>query len=125
VRLLVDANLAPIVAARLRDAGHDALHVVEIGLHSASDVEILDRAAADDRVVVSSDSDFGAILARRGQAKPSFVLLRHRNELTPGEQAELLVANLSELVAELEAGAVVTFTRSAIRLRRLPFDESR
>jgi predicted nuclease of predicted toxin-antitoxin system len=36
VRLLLDANLSPEVARRLKVAGHDAIHVVEIGLVTAS-----------------------------------------------------------------------------------------
>jgi len=32
MRLLVDENLSPRVARLLREAGHDAAHVVEIGL---------------------------------------------------------------------------------------------
>jgi predicted nuclease of predicted toxin-antitoxin system len=91
VRLLVDANLSPRVAELLIAAGHDARHVVEVGLTHASDATIL--AAADDegRVVVSSDTDFGALLARHDRASPSFVLIRHMNQLTPDEQACLLV----------------------------------
>jgi len=31
-------------------------------------------------VIVSSDTDFGALLARHDRATPSFVLLRHVND---------------------------------------------
>jgi len=44
VQLLIDANLSPRVAARLRDHGHDAVHVADIGLLSASDKVILAHA---------------------------------------------------------------------------------
>jgi predicted nuclease of predicted toxin-antitoxin system len=46
VRLLLDANLSPKVARRLNDSGHDATHIVEIGLMTVSDPEIM-RAAAE------------------------------------------------------------------------------
>jgi predicted nuclease of predicted toxin-antitoxin system len=105
----------------LRNAGHDAVHVFDVGMHQASDDEVVEYAAEQHQIIVSSDTDFGAILARRGSARPSFVLLRHQNELTPTEQAELLVMNLPDLAVDLEAGAVATLARSAVRLRRLPF----
>ena len=75
---------------------------------------------ADERVIISSDTDFGALLARHDHEKPSFILLRHVNELTPVQQAGLLVANLDAIADELDAGAVVTFDRTRIRVRRLP-----
>ncbi|MGF7239462.1 MAG: DUF5615 family PIN-like protein [Frankia sp.] len=121
MRLLIDANLSPRVAARLSDGGHDARHVVDVGLGSASDSEVLAWAASEDRIIVSSDSDFGALLARLGGFKPSFVLLRHLNQLAPDQQAELLLANLPRVVDDLSAGAVVTFLRDRIRVRSLPF----
>jgi predicted nuclease of predicted toxin-antitoxin system len=124
VRLLVDANLAPTIAARLRDADHDAVHVFDIGMHSATDAEIVERALSEGRIVLSSDTDFGAILARRGELKPSLLLLRHRNEIAPADQAQLVIDNLPTLAAELADGAVITFTRASIRVRRLPFNES-
>jgi hypothetical protein len=44
VRLLVDANLSPRVAQTLRDNGHDAVHVIDVGLATATDTEIAARA---------------------------------------------------------------------------------
>jgi len=46
VKLLLDANLLPGVGRRLKEAGHDAIHVRDVGLLSAPDPEIL-QAAAD------------------------------------------------------------------------------
>ena len=70
---------------------------------------------------MSSDSDFSAVLARYGRSEPSFVLLRHANDLGVDEHAELLVIGLPAVEAELVAGAVVTFARGRVRSRRLPF----
>ena len=44
MRLLVDANLSPAVAAQLRDAGHDAVHVIDVGLATATDPKIVEHA---------------------------------------------------------------------------------
>ncbi len=48
---VVDANLSPRLAVLLRDAGHDAVHVRDIGLRTASDDEIIDYAISTDRIV--------------------------------------------------------------------------
>jgi predicted nuclease of predicted toxin-antitoxin system len=121
VRLLVDANLSPVVAARLRDVRHEAIHVYDVGLAQASDEQIIEYAHEHDYAIVSADTDFAAILARLDRAKPSFVLLRHVNEMTPDQHAALLQANLDALAEDLEAGAVASFARGTIRVHRLPF----
>jgi len=73
-------------------------------------------------VIVSSDADFGALLALRHLAKPSFVLLRSADHLTSRQQADLLLANLPALADDLEAGATATFARGRLRVRRLPIE---
>jgi predicted nuclease of predicted toxin-antitoxin system len=57
VNYVVDANLSPRLAEFLRDAGHDAVHVRDIGLRTASDDEIIDYAISTDRIVISHDTD--------------------------------------------------------------------
>jgi predicted nuclease of predicted toxin-antitoxin system len=121
VKLLVDANLSPRVVSALNAAGHDVVHVFDVGLGSATDRVILLWAESRSRTIVSSDSDFGALLARHDRARPSFVLLRHLNDLSVDEQITLLVAGLPAVEQELDAGAVVTFARGRVRSRRLPF----
>jgi predicted nuclease of predicted toxin-antitoxin system len=104
--------------------GFTVSHVVDVGLGTATDIEISSWASEHGHVVISSDSDFGALLARTGSAEPSFVLLRRLNELGPDQQADLLLANLPRVIDDLEAGAVVTFVRDRIRVRALPFRSS-
>jgi predicted nuclease of predicted toxin-antitoxin system len=120
MRLLVDANLSPRVAIRLRDAGYETIHVGDVELLRASDMEIAAYAVAERRTVVSADSDFATMLAFNGQSAPSLVLLRSIDTLRPDEQAELLVANLPAVEAELVEGAVVSLSPAHLRVRRLP-----
>jgi predicted nuclease of predicted toxin-antitoxin system len=111
VRLLIDANLSPKVAA-LRKAGLESVHVGDVGLLTAPDQAILDYAAVNALVIVSADSDFGELLAAaRGATRPSVVLLRSADRLTSDEQAALLAANLPVVADDLEAGAIVTIAR--------------
>jgi uncharacterized protein DUF5615 len=53
LRFLVDNALSPRVAERPSEAGHDAVHVRASEMQAASDPVIFDRAAAEDRIIVS------------------------------------------------------------------------
>lgn len=120
MRLLIDENLSPRVARLLREAGHDAAHVTEVGLGDTDDAVIVDAAADDARAIVTADTDFGALLAARGNSSPSVVMLRSSDHLTPDEQARLIVTVLARLGDELEQGAIASVTPERVRLRELP-----
>ncbi len=120
MRLLIDANLSPRIAARLRGAGHDAVHVADIGMLAASDQAIIAHAAGSGLVIISADTDFGELLAVSGATRPSVVLLRSADHMTPDQQATLLIANLPAVAAELDSGAAVSIARGRLRVRPLP-----
>lgn len=120
MRLLVDANLAPQVALRLREAGFDAIHVGDLGLLNGSDSAMFDRAVADQLVVVTADSDFGMLLALRRATSPSVIHLRHVAELPPDAHVALLVANLSAIESDLERGAIASLSPTRLAVRDLP-----
>jgi len=120
VKLLLDANLSPEVGRRLKEAGHDAIHIRDIGLLSAQDPEILLAAAEEGRILLTADTDFGALLALGSLASPSVLLLRSADHLRPSEQAELIAVNLPSIADDLEKGAIASLTRDRLRVRDLP-----
>jgi predicted nuclease of predicted toxin-antitoxin system len=120
MKLVVDANLSPRVADDLRAAGFEADHVVEIGLMTASDDEIFDQAIADGLTVVTADSDFGMLLALRRSKSPSVVHLRGVDKLTPADHSALLIANLPQIIEDLEEGAIVSLSPTRLAVRDLP-----
>jgi predicted nuclease of predicted toxin-antitoxin system len=58
MKFLIDAQLPPALCRWLETRGHEAEHVFGLGLISASDAMIADRAEAADAVLVSKDEDF-------------------------------------------------------------------
>jgi len=120
VRFLLDANLSPALLTPLRDAGHDAVHVADIGLLTASDDLILSTAEDEHYTVITADSDFPMMLALRRATTPSVVHLRHINELTWQNQGALLTANLPEVLRDLQEGAIVSLSPTRMAIRRLP-----
>jgi predicted nuclease of predicted toxin-antitoxin system len=122
MRFLVDNPLSPQVADGLRQAGHDVAHVRDYGMRAATDLEIFTRAASEDRVVVSADSDFGTLLALRNEAKPSVILIRSAGQRRPSEQVALILTNLPVIEQALLSGSIVTFKGDRIRIRSLPIN---
>lgn len=90
-------------------------------MHAAKDEAILARALQEDRIIVSADTHFGAILAAQGSDRPSFILFREPNLLVARDYFETLVRGLPLLEPELVAGCVAVFRNGRLRVRKLPF----
>jgi predicted nuclease of predicted toxin-antitoxin system len=58
MRFIVDAQVPPALARWLMARGYEATHVASLGLQSASDSAIWERAIAIDAVIVTKDEDF-------------------------------------------------------------------
>jgi predicted nuclease of predicted toxin-antitoxin system len=120
MRFLIDNPLSPKVAEAMRESGHDAVHVQDYGMQALPDVEIVDRARKEQRIVITADTDFGLIMARRRTRKPSVILFHHSFSHRPADQAKALIENLPQLASALKQGSLIVMEDRRIRIRALP-----
>ena len=120
MRFLVDNALSPAVAEGLRQAGHDARHVRDYEMQASTDEEVFTRAAQENRVLISADTDFGTLLTLREETKPSVILFRQSSGGHPRVQLELLFSILPKISEQLERGCVAVLKRGVWRVRVLP-----
>lgn len=119
MRFLADAGISPETADFLRRRGHEAVHVRELGMQRAPDRLLVDRARAEDRVLVTFDLDFGEILALGVMVSPSVVIFRLSDE-----RAESVNRRFEEVISAqadtLLSGALILVKDARYRIRRLP-----
>ena len=105
-----------------RTHGIDAVHWSEIGTYSATDREILAWARKNQCVIFTNDLDFGAIIAATGADFPSVMQLRDL-DITPSNNAEILIDVINRYSEQLGNGAIVSVDAKRSRVRILPVSE--
>ena len=111
--------LSPNLARWLQTEGHDAVHVSTIGLNRADDIEIIARAVAERRTVITADLDYPRLLAIAGTSNPSLILFRGGD----WSDAEIIGRMGAILAVTGEADmeqSILVVERDRLRRRRLP-----
>jgi predicted nuclease of predicted toxin-antitoxin system len=119
MKLLLDQGLPRSAADLFRNIDIDAIHVGEIEMSAAEDVEIIQKAIAEDRIIVTLDADFHTLLALNRSTSPSVIRIRIER-LRAQSLVDLLMKVTNECQEELEQGAAVTVEAKRIRIRLLP-----
>jgi len=119
MRFLTDHDVYFVTVMWLRREGHEVITAKELGMHEANDVDLLAKAKALDRLFVSRDKDFGALVFFHAETSPGVLFLR----MIPSEieevhrQLQRLLREQPETVLK-ESFSVVESHR--YRIRRLP-----
>jgi predicted nuclease of predicted toxin-antitoxin system len=117
VRWLADECVDSGLVSHLRAAGHDVAYMTEIA-PAISDAEVLARAHAEDRLLLTEDKDFGDLVFRRGQTVPAVVLLRVDAAMHELKKNRLDAA--IDRYGEKLRGRYTVVEESKIRARPLP-----
>jgi predicted nuclease of predicted toxin-antitoxin system len=116
LKLLADECCDDSVVEALRGDGHDVFFVLE-SMRGAADVEILQRAFAEDRILLTEDKDFGELVYRLQYPARGIILLRFR-----ARDRALKISRLRDLLAR-EAGRLpglfVVLEADKVRIRPL------
>jgi predicted nuclease of predicted toxin-antitoxin system len=116
MKFLVDRCAGQRLAAWLRAQGHDVLASWDAGL-DPGDQALLERAAAEGRILVTIDTDFGELVYV--QAVPHAGIVR-----LPDVPAEERIALMTQVLERhhdaLEAQAIITVRGGRIRVSRPP-----
>ena len=102
MKLLLDENLSPTHALRLRQAGHDAVAVLDAGLGGADDAVVRQFALAQQRTLVTIDADFSHIVRFPPENTPGVIWLR------PWPPTETMIETILDGALRQLAGIDVT-----------------
>lgn len=90
MRFLIDEMFPPAVAEHLRDRhGHDAVHVIEVGLGAVEDPDVAAAARDQDRALVTEN-----VIHFAGERDVVLVFVHKRDLPAGGAQASALAALL-------------------------------
>jgi predicted nuclease of predicted toxin-antitoxin system len=113
MKFLLDAQLPRRLIYRLREAGHDAIHTLDLPERNrTTDAAICARAEGEGRVVITKDADFVSSFLVNGS--PPKLLLVSTGNISNPQLEQLLLANLEAIVRALDEAHFVELGRSSI-----------
>ena len=120
---LADMGISPNTVKWLRENNHDAIHLMDENLYRAPDPFILEKARKENRVIITSDLDFGQLMAASGNKFPSVIILR-LNLGNSKNQIHKISNVINEAGLSLLNGAVISVTDSSFRIRLTPINKN-
>ena len=123
MKFLANMGISPATVRFLRDSGYEVVHLHEERLDRLPDPDILHKARLEECVLLTSDLDFGELLAHSGEALPSVIIFRLSN-MRPESVNQHLVEVIERFGAELGRGVVVSVMDRRIRVRQLPIEKT-
>ncbi len=119
LRFLADMGVSQGIVQWLRQEGHDAVHLRELGLQTLPNGLIFEKALVESRIVITFDLDFGEIVALSPGGQGRVILFRVNNTRT-----SFLIERLSSVLPStseaLVSGSIVVVEDARHRTRRLP-----
>jgi predicted nuclease of predicted toxin-antitoxin system len=115
VRLLADEGIDAAIVAHLRAHGHDVVYVAELS-PGITDDAVLELSRTDQRVLMTSDKDFGELVFRLRRALVGVLLVRLAG--LPSQSKAADVARVVDEHGDEMAGAFTVLSPGLVRIRR-------
>ena len=115
MRFLVDECTGPAVARWLRAQQHDVFSVYE-DARGIDDDEVVQKAFAENRILITNDKDFGEKIYRERRPHKGVILLRLGDERAANKIETL--RRLLENYADQLANQFVVVTEGTVRFAR-------
>ena len=113
MKFLVDAQLPRRLVSRLREAGHEAIHTLDLPHgNRTTDSAINELSISEEFIVVTKDADF--VTSFHLYRKPHKLLLVSTGNIRNSELESLLMANLGGIAANFEHFDFIEMNRAAV-----------
>ena len=119
LRLIADVHISPLTVTALKLQGHDIARSTDFLPATAADVEILEFARVEGRLVLTQDLDFSMLVALSNYDQPSLITLR-LSSAKPAVVTQRLLEVLPNLNRDLISGSAITIDDDSVRIRKLP-----
>jgi predicted nuclease of predicted toxin-antitoxin system len=113
MKCLVDAQLPRRLVSRLQEAGHEALHTLDLPLgNRTSDSIINELSIREGYVVVTKDADF--VNSFHLYRRPHKLLSVSTGNIRNSELESLLMSNLENIAANFDHFSFIEINREAV-----------
>ncbi|MGK7924437.1 MAG: DUF5615 family PIN-like protein [Spirulina sp.] len=112
-------HISPLTVAALQLKGYDIVRTTNLLPATAADIDILDLARVEDRIILTQDLDFSMLIALGKFDRPSLITLR-LSSAKPDLVTQRLLEILPQLEEELIEGSMLTIDDDSVRIRKLP-----
>jgi predicted nuclease of predicted toxin-antitoxin system len=119
LRLIADVHISPLTITALKLQGYDIVRSTDFLPATATDLEILEFARLEDRIVLTQDLDFSMLVALSNYDQPSLITLR-LSSAKPDVVTQRLLEVLPNLEQDLREGSAITIDDNFVRIRKLP-----
>lgn len=114
MKFLTDENISLEVVKFLRSLDHDVMSPIE-EFPSADDLFVLRTAVVDNRILITSDTDFGELVYHQKLSHKGVILLRLDDETNPNKIK--ILSNLLKRYKNKLTNNFVVATETKVRIR--------
>ena len=117
LQFIIDANIRLSVGKYLEQHNYNVLFLAGTENHALTDEQILQLAIAENRIIVTNDTDFGNLIFIDGHQAPGVILFRLKTETATSyiKKLESLLQRNNKIT-----GYFIVISDHLLRIRQLP-----